>query len=69
MNGSGNYAGFEIGSRAAFAEYTGTYNLTVSPATITAATPSVTIDGTITHFFNVTGCTVTFEGAYVERID
>ena len=69
MNGAGNYAGFEIGSRAAFAEYTGAYNLTLTPATVTAATPSVTIDGTITNFFNATGCTVTFEGAYVLRID
>jgi hypothetical protein len=69
MNGSGNYTGFAIGSRARFAQYTGTYNLTITPATITAATPSVTIDGRITNFFNTTGCNVTFEGAYVQRID
>jgi hypothetical protein len=69
MNGSGNYAGFGIGSRAAFAEYTGAFDLTVTPATVTAATPSVTIAGTITNFFNTTGCTVNFEGVYVERIN
>jgi hypothetical protein len=69
MNGSGNYTAFAIGSRAGFAQYTGTYNLTITPATVTIATPSVSIDGTITNFFNTTGCNVTFEGAYVERID
>jgi hypothetical protein len=69
MNGSGNYTGFLIGSRAGFAQYTGTYHLTITPATVTVATPSVTIDGTITNFLNTTGCNVTFEGAYVERID
>ena len=69
MNGSGNYTGFAIGSRAGFAQYTGTYNMTVTPAPITALTPSVTIDGTITNYFNTAGCNVTFEGAYVRRID
>jgi hypothetical protein len=77
MNGSGNYTGFGIGSRAGFGQYAGTYNLTVVPATITAATPAtitaftdaVTITGTITNFFNTTGCNVTFEGVYVQRID
>jgi hypothetical protein len=69
MNGSGNYTGFEVGSRALFSQYTGTYNLSVTPAIVTASTPSVTIDGTITNFFNITGCNVTFEGVYVERID
>ena len=69
MNGSGNYTGFVINSRAGFAQYTGTYNLALSPATVIAATPSVTIDGTITNFLNTAGCTVTFEGAYVLRID
>jgi hypothetical protein len=69
MNGSGNYTGFAIGSRAAFSQYSGTYKLTLTPPTITAATPSVIIDGTITNYFNATGCSVTFEGAYVQRID
>jgi hypothetical protein len=77
MNGSGNYTGFGIGSRAGFAQYAGTYHLTVVPATITAATPAtisaltdaVAITGTITNFFNTTGCNVTFEGVYVQRID
>jgi hypothetical protein len=69
MNGSGNYTGFAIGARAGFAQYTGTYNLTITPAPITAATPSLMINGTITNYFNTTGCNVTFEGAYVQRID
>jgi hypothetical protein len=73
MNGSGNYTGFGIGSRAGFGQYAGKYNLTVipdpltaaTPATITAFTPALTIAGTITNFFNTTGCNVTFEGVYV----
>jgi hypothetical protein len=69
MNGSGNYTGFSIGPRANFTQYTGTYNLTVTPATVTVATPTVTIDGTITNYFNTAGCNVTFEGTYVQRID
>lgn len=69
MNGSGNYSAFEISSKAAFSQYTGTYSLTVTPATITAATPSVTIDGTIKNYLNVAGCNVTFVGSYAERLD
>jgi hypothetical protein len=69
MNGSGNYTGFAIGPRAGFAQYSGTYKLTITPAPVTASTPSVIIDGTITHYLNATGCSVTFEGAYVQRID
>ncbi len=69
MNGSGNYSGFLVGSHALFSQYTGAYNLTLTPVTITAATPSVIIDGTITNFLNTTGCNVSFEGAYVQRID
>jgi hypothetical protein len=69
MNGSGNYTGFAIGSRAGFAQYTGTYKLTLTPATITAETSSVTISGTFTNVFNTVGCNVSFVGAYVQRID
>jgi len=67
MNGSGNYTAFLVGNHAAFSQYTGTYNLTVTPAIITAATPSVTIDGTINNYLNVSGCSVTFVGSYAER--
>jgi hypothetical protein len=74
MNGSGNYTGFLIGSRAGFAEYTGTYSLTIIPqpsipATVTVATTSVTINGRITNFFNTAGCNITFTAAYVKQID
>lgn len=69
MNGSGNYTGFAIGAYAGFGQYTGTYNLTVTPATVTAATPAVTVDGTIFNYFNAMGCNVTFEGTYVQRTD
>jgi hypothetical protein len=69
MNGSGNYSGFLVGSHAAFSQYTGTYKITLFPATITASTPSVTIDGTINNFLNTPGCHVTFVGTYAERLD
>ena len=69
MNGSGNYTGFSIGPRAGFAQYTGTYKLTLTPATIIPTTASVTILDMITNFFNTTGCNVSFEGTYVQRID
>ena len=69
MNGSGNYTAFAIGSRAGFAQYTGTYKLTLTPSSIIATTTSVSIVGMITNFFNTTGCNVSFEGAYVQRID
>jgi hypothetical protein len=69
MNGSGNYSGFKVSNTAGFSQYTGTYNLTVTPATITAATPSVTIDGTINNYLDVAGCNVTFLGSYAERLD
>jgi hypothetical protein len=69
MNGSGNYSGFMVGSQAGFSQYTGTYKITLFPATITASTPSVTIDGTINNFLNTPGCHVTFVGTYAERLD
>jgi hypothetical protein len=69
MNGLGNYSGFLVGSHAAFSQYTGTYDITLFPAVITAETPSVTINGTINNFLNVSGCDVSFVGTYAERFD
>ena len=69
MHGSGNYTAFNVNSRARFVTYTGTYSFTVSPASIIASTPVVTINGNINSFGNVPGCTVTFKGVYLQRID
>ena len=47
--------------------YTGGFNLTISPATLAASTPNVTITGTVTNFFNYSGCTVTIRAALALR--
>jgi hypothetical protein len=45
--------------------YTGTSNLTiVTPASITSSTDSIVINGSLTNWRNVTGCTVTFKAGY-----
>jgi hypothetical protein len=46
---------------------TGTYNFKITPAVITASTNVITIDGTITNFIGVTGCTMKFKAAYRPR--
>jgi hypothetical protein len=69
MHGLGNYAASAVDSRAKFDKWAGTYSLTVSPPAITASTPVVLINGNIDSFENVPGCTVTFKGVYVQRID
>jgi hypothetical protein len=69
MHGTGNYDGFAVNSRAKFFDYTGQYSFTVSPATIIASTPSITITGTIKNYIDVPGCNVTFKGVYAPRID
>jgi len=65
MNGSGNYTATGIDSRALAYSYSSTYAFTVTPSPVTATTSLVTIDGTITNIFNVTGCDVTFHAEFV----
>jgi hypothetical protein len=70
MHGAGNYTGYGVNSRAKGFSYTGgTYSLTVSPASIVASTPIINITGTLNNYFNTAGCSVTFKGVYVKRID
>ncbi|HEY3911739.1 MAG TPA: hypothetical protein VGM07_17910 [Stellaceae bacterium] len=69
MHGSGNYESFGVNSRAKFFDDTGPYSFAVTPATITASTPVITITGTIKDYIDVPGCTVTFKGVYAPRID
>jgi hypothetical protein len=49
--------------------YTGAFNLTISPATLNATTPSavVTITGTVADLWDYTGCTVTIRAALALR--
>ncbi len=69
MNGAGNYTGVGINSRAKSFSFTGTYKLTVSPNPVVSTTSVVNISGTINNYFNTAGCSVTFKGIYVKRID
>jgi hypothetical protein len=64
MNGSGDYAGVTINAAAVY-DYKGSYNLSVTPAHVTALTPVVNITGTIDNFGDITDCQVTFKGTYV----
>jgi hypothetical protein len=70
MNGNGNFNGHVIkGSVTTIPNPTqnafqGTYKFKISPTTITSATDAITIDGQVTNWRNVKGCTVTFRAAY-----
>lgn len=44
-------------------------NISVSPPTVTATTPTLVIDATVTNWFVQQGCTATIRGAYVRRVD
>ena len=46
---------------------TGNITLTLTPATVTAATNVVTIVGSITKFHGIANCTVQFKGSYYRR--
>jgi hypothetical protein len=59
LDGTGTYKGDGIGSHANSFAFAGTYALTISA--VTPTTPIVTVDGTLTNFWDTAGCTVTFE--------
>ena len=70
MTGNGTYTGSWISARATGVPggTSGTYSFTITPSgTITASTPGLGIVGTITNFAGVSGCTITFAGAYAKR--
>jgi hypothetical protein len=73
MTGNGGYTAFGINSRAKGFSYTSAgstfSNIVVSPNPVQASTPVITITGTLNNYFNATGCSVTFKGVYVKRID
>jgi hypothetical protein len=70
MNGNGSYNAYLIrGSvttipNPSSGTYPGTFKFKVKPTTITSTTDSITIDGQITNWRNIAGCTVTFRAAY-----
>lgn len=47
--------------------YTGSLDLTISPTTLTATTPSVYITGTVGDIFSYAGCNVTIRAALALR--
>jgi hypothetical protein len=72
LGGTGDpYVGAGISSRGkSFNFQGGTYrSLVAVPSTITAATPTIRISGSITKFSNVPGCTIAFRANLVRRSD
>lgn len=65
---SGSYAATRIGSGAAVSTYTGAYSgFSVTPATFGAGTQTALVQGTLSNFDNITGCTITFRAAGARR--
>ncbi len=69
LNGTTTYDGYALTGRASVSVYNGTSNFTVKPgpANLKPTTKQVTITGTISNFFDNTGCTATIEGSYFLR--
>ena len=61
-----NFQGTLVGNNAMPSTWTSTATLLKVPASVTAATPAVTITGTINHF-NAFGCTITIRGAFARK--
>jgi hypothetical protein len=62
------YAATGISSAANIFTFSGKITkFTMTPATLTTSTKFVTVTGQITNWNNATGCTITFEAAYVLR--
>jgi hypothetical protein len=71
MNGSGTYALRVLRGNVTSAPSpsaptlpSGNYKFKIKPATITAATDAITIDGTISNWRGTTNCTVKLRGSY-----
>jgi hypothetical protein len=65
LGGAGNYTSASWGfSHTRPANSNGTYNFTLSPATIKTTTNFVTITGSISNFFANPSCNIQFRGAY-----
>ncbi|HET7681852.1 MAG TPA: hypothetical protein VFK79_17155 [Xanthobacteraceae bacterium] len=67
LNGTGDYCGidFDPGVGESTTWFGGRYNITVTPAPVTAH--EVQVIGWATKFGNVPGCTVRFRGAFERR--
>jgi hypothetical protein len=70
MGPNATYTGTRINGRGGFAAANGLIvSMTRTPAVVTATTPTLVINATITNFDGTTGCTATIRGAYVQRIN
>ena len=49
---------YGLSSEAGPFNYRGGFDLTISPTTLTATTPGVSITGSVTNFFDYPGCTI-----------
>jgi hypothetical protein len=67
MNGAGTYEGGWTTTRATSSLTNGTFNFTITPPNPTEATTFVNIQGTITNFGMIAGCTMRFRGGYARR--
>lgn len=62
---TGTYIGDFIGGLAVYSRYTGgNYSFTITPSSITPTTPQISINGSITKFRNIVGCTLTYKGSF-----
>ncbi len=68
LQGSGTYKGTYISSHASTGSTTGAFQLTILPAPVTASALNLTITGTITNFFAVTGCDIGIRAALTQRV-
>jgi hypothetical protein len=67
MHGAGKYKSTYINSRGKPGNNSSVYKLTITPAVITAATTAVSINGTISNYYNTAGCTITVTGGFAPR--
>jgi len=71
FTGAGSYTGVARSNQALnLPVASGTYlGASVTPSTVTADTPSVTIIAAVSDFFGAPGCSVIFQGHYVRRYE
>jgi hypothetical protein len=67
MKGAGSYTATKLGSRAGVTQFSGTFSIVQSPATVVATTPNVILTGSFTNFHDKTGCTVGFTALMTKR--
>lgn len=67
FKGAGSFSGAFLSGRATQESNAGTYNLAVTPATVTSTTLFISFTGSISGFAGKDGCNVTVRGSAVQR--